>query len=90
VKVIVVDDPGVTDPGLALRIPEPSGETLTSTFGEEASAVKLPEAVDASEARNVEDPGLVGAMALETPAPAPYVIVSVDPERRVTPETVIT
>ena len=47
-KLSVVAEPASAVVGETVKLPEPSGEALTTTWGEEEIAVRVPEAVDFS------------------------------------------
>jgi hypothetical protein len=71
VKVSVEADPANTETGVKERVPEPSGEALTVTLGEEPRAVSVPPEVDSSFTANVTGPTVAGGMALAVPPPEP-------------------
>jgi hypothetical protein len=52
-------------------VPEPSGEAWTATWGEDESAVRLPEALDFSLVEKVAVPIVAGGVTAFTPPPDP-------------------
>jgi len=58
-------------PGETVMVPEPSGEAWTATWGEDESAVRLPEALDFSLVEKVAVPIVAGGVTAFTPPPDP-------------------
>jgi hypothetical protein len=71
VKVSVEAEPAVTKAGDTVSVPEPSGEALTVTLGEEERLVRVPELDDFSSVAKLTAPRLAGGTAPVVPPPAP-------------------
>jgi hypothetical protein len=71
VKVKEVAVPAVTKAGDTVSVPEPSGEALTVTLGEEERLVRVPELEEISSVEKLTAPRLVGGTAPVEPPPAP-------------------
>ncbi len=70
-KVRLVDEPAVTVEGDTVSVPEPSGEALTLTLGDDERLVSVPEEDDSSSVEKLMAPVLAGGSAPVEPPPDP-------------------